>query len=109
MQKVLLLLAATLMASSVFATENKISKELAVVKASNEAIQRDKVALANVYDATVQDTGKQLVVTLKWKDTQAACIGTYWLKYSGATTDCEACEGHEGCSCISTECAGLTQ
>lgn len=95
------------LASSAFAG-NRISNELATVKACNEAVAGNLFDLSAVYDASVADSGKTLTVELSYKSGNADCKQWSWYKHDGTKTVCEPCqeESDDGssCACASGMC-----
>jgi hypothetical protein len=88
----------------------RISSELAVVKgcARMTADPSFNYSMDRVYEASVQDLGRRLQVTMKWQENEDYdCIGWEWFKYDGSVAACEDCDGADSdgpCFCVSARC-----
>jgi hypothetical protein len=108
MKYLLSLIAVTMFAVPALANASRISNELAVVKACDEAVTKSAVSLGSVYNASVADSGKTLEVTLQYKNGNADCKTLSWFKHDGTVTACEPCQDTlpDGsvCACVSGMC-----
>ena len=106
MKKIILVLSILLSFSAL--ADNKISNELVTVKACQQAVSEKLFDLSNVYDASVDDSGKMLTVELRYKNGDADCKYWSWFKYDGTNTVCEPCQelgNNQSCACASGMCA----
>lgn len=82
----------------------RISDELAVVKASQDALENN-VDLNTINGAKVSDTNGVLEVELKYTNGHESCTILSWFKHSGKVTSCEPCQGQQVCLCAKIICS----
>ena len=99
------------LSASAFADSGaKISNEVAIARGCAQASSYG-VPLERVDDASVNDSGTTLTVTLKYKDHgDADCTSWAWLTHDGQKTACDECSGPvppgaPQCGCLSSVCS----
>ena len=92
--------------------DDRISNEIATVKACNEAVTKGAIDLSTVTNAVVTDSESlsNLTVELDFTKDNGSCKQWFWFNYDGTPSQCDNCHlppppGGPYCACIKMMCS----